>query len=636
MDEQQIQNQGIGIGGFFGRLARRLGIVDTRYESGPAVKNGRVRLLDAELRTIQLNDSIKNSTRDFIDNKISTTKYTVITFLFKFLFEQFSRYANLFFLFIGCVQQVPGLSPVNRLGTLLPLSIVILASAFKEVVEDSKRARADANVNASIVKTLFGSQFVDKKWKDVVVGDVVRVENGQFFPADLILLSSSEPDALCYIETSNLDGETNLKIRQGLPETAHFLDAETVSLMSGEIKCELPNNSLYTFEGNISFAGSKTVPLDPGQLLLRGAMLRNTRWIYGIVVFTGHETKLMKNATAAPIKSTKIERSVNNQIIFLFILLLLTSNFETEILMIQRSSVVVDFFWNILTFMILYNNLIPLSLIVTMDFVKYYIASLISSDLDMYYEPTDTPATARTSALVEELGQVDFIFSDKTGTLTCNVMEFKMCSIGGIAYAEVVPEDKRVQVDDRGKVSGYYDFKTLLRNAETHETAQVISDFCTLLSVCHTVIPERDENDPSTIIYQASSPDEGALVKGVQSLGYTFTTRRPKSVSVDHSGYTHEYEVLNICEFNSTRKRMSAVIRMPDGTIKLYTKGADTVIFERLAKNGNPYVDITMIHLEDYANEGLRTLCLAYRDVSESEYAEWSRIYDRAATGRKH
>ncbi|KAJ3117405.1 hypothetical protein HK100_000822, partial [Physocladia obscura] len=460
---------GIGIGGFFGRLARRLGIVDMRYEFGPTIKNGRVRLLDAELRIIQLNDSIKNSTRDFVDNKISTTK------------------------------QVPGLSPVNRLGTLLPLSIVILACAFKEVVEDSKRVRADATVNASIVKTLFGSQFVDKKWMDAVVGDVVRVENGQFFPADLILLSSFEPDALCYIETSNLDGETNLKIRQGLPETAHFLDAETVSLMSGEIKCELPNNSLYTFEGNISFAGSKMVPLDLGQLLLRGAMLRNTRWIYGIVVFTGHETKLMKNATY------------------------LTSNFETEILMIQRSSVVVDFLWNILTFMILYNNLIPLSLIVTMDFVKYYIASLISSDLDMYYEQTDTPATARTSALVEELGQVDFIFSDKTGTLTCNVMEFKMCSIGGIAYAEVVPEDKRVQVDDRGKVSGYYDFKTLLRNAETHETAQVISDFCILLSVCHTVIPERDENDPSAIIYQASSPDEGALVKGVQYLGYTFT-----------------------------------------------------------------------------------------------------------------
>ncbi|ORY37234.1 phospholipid-translocating P-type ATPase [Rhizoclosmatium globosum] len=631
---------------FFSRLAHRLGIIDRRYDTSPQSKGGRVRLAQEEQRTIALNDSVRNQVKDFSDNKISTTKYTVVTFLFKFLYEQFSKYANLFFLFIGCIQQIPGLSPVNRLGTLLPLSIVILASAAKEVAEDSKRAKQDAIVNATKVKTLHGSQFVDKKWKDVVVGDIVRVENGQFFPADLILLSSSEPDALCYIETSNLDGETNLKIRQGIPETAHLLDPDSVSLLSGEIKSELPNNSLYTYEGTITFDGGKTVPLDPGQLLLRGAMLRNTRWIYGIVVFTGHETKLMRNATAAPIKSTKVERSVNKQIIFLFITLMalsilcslgallrtLSSNFESDVLLIQRSFAVADFFWNILTFMILFNNLIPLSLIVTMEFVKYYIASLINADLDMYYEVNDTPATARTSSLVEELGQVDFIFSDKTGTLTCNIMEFKMCSIAGIAYAETVPEDKKAVVDDRGVLSGYHDFKTLLRNAEVHETAGVIADFCTLLSVCHTVIPERDESDPKNIIYQASSPDEGALVKGVQLLGYTFTTRRPKSVSVEHSGYTHEYEVLNICEFNSTRKRMSAVIRMPDGSIKLYIKGADTVIFERLAKRGNPYVDSTMIHLEDYANEGLRTLCLAYRDISESEYQEWSRIYDRAAT----
>ncbi|KAI8613701.1 hypothetical protein BC830DRAFT_1170031 [Chytriomyces sp. MP71] len=627
-------------------IQKRLGIIDTRYDSGPQTKGGRVRLQDAEQRTIVINDAVKNSVRDFCGNSISTTKYTVATFLFKFLYEQFSRYANLFFLFIGCVQQVPNLSPVNRFGTLVPLAIVIFASAVKELAEDSKRARADANVNASKVKTLNGSQFVDKKWKDVVVGDVVRVENGQFFPADLILLSSSEPDALCYIETSNLDGETNLKIRQGLPETAHLLDPEAVSILSGTIKSEHPNNSLYTYEGTLTFLGGKTVPLDPSQLLLRGAMLRNTRWVYGIVVFTGHETKLMKNATSPPIKSTKVERSVNRQIIFLFVVLMtlstlcamgsllrtLTSNFETDILKIQKSFVAVQFFLDILTFMILFNNLIPLSLIVTMELVKYYIASLINSDLDMYYEPSDTPATCRTSSLVEELGQVDFIFSDKTGTLTCNIMEFKMCTIAGIAYAEVVPDDKKAIVDAAGRVEGYFDFKTLLRNAETHESAHVIADFCTLLAVCHTVIPERDETDPNKILYQASSPDEAALVSGVQLLGYNFHTRRPKSVSVDHSGYTHEYEVLNINEFNSTRKRMSALIRMPDGTIKLYIKGADTVIMERLSKQGNLFVDATMVHLEDYANEGLRTLCLAYRDVSESEYAEWSRIYDRAAT----
>ncbi|KAJ3109737.1 hypothetical protein HDU96_007113 [Phlyctochytrium bullatum] len=596
-------------------------------------------------RIIYLNDPIKNEAAKFLHNRITTAKYNYFTFVPKFLLEQFSRYANLFFLFIGCIQQIPDLSPVNKLGTIIPLCIVLLASGIKEVLEDMKRHRQDAEVNSRLVKVLHGSGFIEKEWRDVVVGDIVRVENGQFFPADLILLSSSEPDALCYIETSNLDGETNLKIRQGLVETANFLTPEDVAKLEGVIKTELPNNSLYTFEATLRL-GSKELAVDPTQLLLRGAMLRNTRWVYAVAVFTGHESKLMKNSTATPIKSTKVERMVNTQIGFLFIILLslavicalgtlsrqLFSPFEVELLFYHRDEALQYLFWNILTFMILYNNLIPLSLIVTMEFVKFQIASLINSDIDMYHEATDTPATARTSSLVEELGQIDYIFSDKTGTLTCNIMEFRMCTIAGIPYADIVPEEKKIQKDENGKETGYYTFERLLQNAENHPTGPVIKEFLTLLSVCHTVIPETFEDQPGKIIYQASSPDEGALVKGAQMLGYVFTTRRPKSVSILQGGQEYEFEVLNICEFNSTRKRMSALIRGPDGKIKLYIKGADTVIFERLAKEGNPYLDITCVHLEEYANDGLRTLCIAYRDVSEEEYTEWNKIYEKAAT----
>ncbi|KAJ3190997.1 hypothetical protein HK101_008184 [Irineochytrium annulatum] len=600
-------------------------------------------------RVIHLNDPIKNLSQKFIHNRISTAKYNVLTFPFKFLFEQFSKYANLFFLFIGCIQapnalyqQIPGVSPVNRLGTLLPLSFVLIASAVKEILEDLKRYRQDAEVNARYVKTLSGHTFVPKRWKDVVVGDIVRVENGEFFPADLSLLSSSEPDALCYIETSNLDGETNLKIRQGLPETAEMLTPHDVALMGGQLKSELPNNSLYTFEGTLRLNG-KELPLDPSQLLLRGAQLRNTRWIYAVVVFTGHETKLMKNSTATPIKSTKVERLVNTQIVFLFTLLLamslicaigalvrtVNSPFETHILLMDRFSAAGNLFKDFLTFMILYNNLIPLSLIVTMEVVKFLLGSLINADIDMYHEFSDTPAAARTSSLVEELGQIDYIFSDKTGTLTCNVMEFRMCTIGGIGYADVVPEDRRPMIDAEGNETGYYDFNRLLSNARNHSTGDDIKEFLTLLAVCHTVIPEASEEEPGKIVYQASSPDEGALVKGAQSLGWT---RRPKSVTIAHDGVEEEFEVLNICEFNSTRKRMSALVRCPNGQIKLYVKGADTVILERLSTEPNPYTEPTCVLLEDYATQGLRTLCLAVRDVSEAEYREWALIYEKAAT----
>ncbi|KAJ1563558.1 hypothetical protein HK405_001628, partial [Cladochytrium tenue] len=157
-------------------------------------------------RVIYVNDPIKNQAQSFLHNSISTGKYNPFTFLFKFAYEQFSKYANLFFLFIGLIMQVPDLSPVNRFGTIVPLSIVLAATAVKEIIEDVKRHRQDAEVNARFVKTLRGSDFVPKRWREVEVGDIVRIENSDFFPADLILLSSSEPDALAYIETSNLDG----------------------------------------------------------------------------------------------------------------------------------------------------------------------------------------------------------------------------------------------------------------------------------------------------------------------------------------------------------------------------------------------------------------------------------------------
>jgi phospholipid-transporting ATPase len=178
---------------------------------------------------------------------------------------------------------------------------------------------------------LSGDKFVEKKWTDIVVGDMVRIENSTYFPADLVILSSSEPDGMCYIETSNLDGETNLKIKQGLSETNTILTpadlaklSGILSLKLGVVKTEMPNNSLYTFEGTMRLRG-KEIPLNPDQILLRGAMLRNTRWVYGLVIFTGHESKLMKNATATPAKRTQLDVQVNQHIIYLFIVLVSSS-----------------------------------------------------------------------------------------------------------------------------------------------------------------------------------------------------------------------------------------------------------------------------------------------------------------------
>ncbi|EGW31824.1 membrane-spanning Ca-ATPase [Spathaspora passalidarum NRRL Y-27907] len=597
-----------------------------------------------------------NAPYGYYGNYISTTKYNFATFLPKFLFEQFSKYANLFFLFTSIIQQVPHVSPTNRFTTIGTLIVVLLVSAIKEIMEDIKRANADKQLNNTKVQVLDAESgsFVWKKWIKVQVGDVVKVNNEEPFPADLLLLSSSEPEGLCYIETANLDGETNLKIKQAKTETAYLVNPRDLlsDLHDAEIVSEQPNSSLYTYEGNLrNFRNGsvRDIPFTPEQLLLRGATLRNTQWIHGVVIFTGHETKLMRNATATPIKRTDVERIINLQIIALFCVLITLSlistignviktrvdNSSLGYLYMEGTSTAKLFFQDILTFWILYSNLVPISLFVTVELIKYYQAFMIGSDLDMYYEETDTPTGVRTSSLVEELGQINYIFSDKTGTLTRNVMEFKAVSIGGKCYIEEIPEDGYPQIVEGGIEIGFHTFNELhqdLKNTNTQQSA-IINEFLTLLSTCHTVIPEITESDK--IKYQAASPDEGALVQGAADLGYKFIIRKPRYVTIENTLTTmqSEYELLNICEFNSTRKRMSAIFRCPDGVIRLFCKGADTVILERLSEDEpQPFVNSTIRHLEDFAAEGLRTLCIASRIISEEEYESWSATYYEAST----
>ncbi|PSN73912.1 phospholipid-transporting ATPase-like protein [Corynespora cassiicola Philippines] len=597
-------------------------------------------------RIIHLNNPPANAQNKYVDNHISTTKYNIVTFLPKFLYEQFSKYANLFFLFTAILQQIPGISPTKRYTTIVPLGIVLLVSAIKEYIEDFRRKQSDSTLNNSKALALKGSTFVETRWINVAVGDIVRVESEQPFPADLVLLASSEPEGLCYIETANLDGETNLKIKQAIPETADLVSPAELGRLGGKIRSEQPNSSLYTYEATLTIAaggGEKELPLAPDQLLLRGATLRNTPWIHGVVVFTGHETKLMRNATATPIKTTAVERMVNRQILMLVAILIALSIVSSvgDIIIRTTAGTKLDylyydgfngakqFFSDLLTYWVLYSNLVPISLFVTIEIVKYYTGSLIDSDLDIYYEPTDTPANCRTSSLVEELGQIEYIFSDKTGTLTQNMMEFRQSSIAGIQYADEVPEDRRATFED-GVAVGIHDFEALEKNRKSHPDREIIRHFLTLLSTCHTVIPERG-GEKAEIKYQAASPDEGALVEGAVQLGFKFIARKPRSVTIFVDGREQEYELLAVCEFNSTRKRMSTIFRTPEGKIVCYCKGADTVILERLAKE-NPYVEVTLTHLEEYAAEGLRTLCLAMREIPEQEFREWYKIFNTAQT----
>lgn len=640
-----------------------------RMSSSRTVRLGGVQPQAPGHRTIYCNDREANQIVKFKGNSISTTKYNVFTFLPKGLFEQFRRVANLYFLMISILSTTP-ISPVHPVTNVVPLSLVLFVSLVKEAFEDWKRYQNDNSINNSLIEVLQDQNWERVQWKKLQVGDIVRVKQDGFFPADLLFLASTNPDGVCYIETANLDGETNLKIRKALERTWDYLSPDKASEFKGEVQCEQPNNSLYTFTGNLIIQ-KQTLPLSPNQLLLRGCSLRNTEYIVGAVMFTGQESKVMMNSMNVPSKRSTLERKLDKLILALFCTLFsmcligaigsgvfidrkyyylgLSESVENQFNPDNRFLVATLTMFTLIT---LYSPIIPISLYVSIEMIKFIQSTqFINKDLRMYHIETNTPALARTSNLNEELGQVEYIFSDKTGTLTRNLMEFFKCSIGGEVYGTGMTEIEiggaqrsGIKIDEARKSAntihdkGFnFDDVRLMQGAWRNEPdPDSCKEFFRCLAICHTVLPEGEES-PDKIKYQAASPDEAALVTAAKNFGFFFFRRTPTMIHVREShvekmGKIQDvtYEILNVIEFNSTRKRQSVVCRYPDGRLVLYCKGADTVIYERLADGHDDLKKTSREQLEQFGSSGLRTLCLAYRDLSPTMYENWNEKFIQA------
>ncbi|KAJ7324730.1 hypothetical protein JRQ81_017750 [Phrynocephalus forsythii] len=576
----------------------------------------------------------------FAENRIISSKYTVWNFVPKNLFEQFRRIANFYFLIIFLVQLMID-TPTSPITSGLPLFFVITVTAIKQGYEDWLRHKADNEVNGAPVYVVRSGGLVKTRSKNIRVGDIVRVAKDETFPVDLVLLSSDRPDGSCYVTTASLDGETNLKTHVAVPETAVLQSVAKLDKLVAVIECQQPEADLYRFVGRITISQQIediVRPLGPESLLLRGARLKNTKEIFGVAVYTGMETKMALNYKSKSQKRSAVEKSMNSFLIIYLIILLFQAILSTILKYAwqseekwnepwynqltdheRNSSKILSFISDFLAFLVLYNFIIPISLYVTVEMQKFLGSFFIGWDLDLYHEETNEKAQVNTSDLNEELGQVEYVFTDKTGTLTENVMQFRECSINGIKYQEI-----NGKLAPEGLIE---DASDGLHPRLTQEEELFLKAVC----LCHTVQINNDQTDgiannpwcgngvSSQLEYYASSPDEKALVEAARRVGVVFTGASTESMELKSCGKPERYKLLHVLEFDANRRRMSVIVESPSGDKLLFTKGAESVILPR-SKGGE--IEKTRIHVDEFALKGLRTLCVAYRKFTPKEYQE--------------
>ncbi|KAK4236072.1 hypothetical protein C8A03DRAFT_36055 [Achaetomium macrosporum] len=621
----------------------------------------------------------------YVSNSIRTSRYTIYDFFPKQLIFQFTRLANFYFLCVGIPQTIPGISTTGNFTTILPLLFFVLLTIAKEGYDDWKRHRLDKIENAKPVTVLkcaernggrrgWKSRFLAAspeelgirglgetghalsvdlqwrtvKWEDLEVGNVIKLIRDEDVPADIVLLHADSEEGIAYVETMALDGETNLKSKQ-VPVSLKGCDSiEGICNCGAEFVVEDPNPDLYRFDGRVTVNG-ETLPLTLKEVVYRGCTIRNTASVIGLVINTGEETKIRRNANRHPsAKKPALERMANTIVIVLVIYLIaLVAGLSGGYTIWQRTyeraawyltDISVPYSHIIMGYAIQFNNVIPLAMYVSLEIVKICQMLLLNSDIDMYDERSDTPARCNTNTILENLGQVGYLFSDKTGTLTENVMRFRKMSVAGTAWLHEM--DLQVGESENAEAAKRSDLGSLIQGAEhgiaspdgavsptsttmatrpingrrssSHwrstgradhvqpelPTADLMEyirlrpdsafsrhavQYILAMALCHTCLPELKDGK---LDFQAASPDELALVRAAQDLGFLVIQRSTQAVTLRISSpgeYSERtYRILDVIEFSSKRKRMSIIVRCPDGRIWLLTKGADSVIIPRL------------------------------------------------------
>ena len=655
-------------------------------------------------------NNIKKNSEELLypNNKISTTKYNIITFLPKALLYQFARLANIYFVAMAIIQCIPIISPLGSSTAIFPIVFVLAVSLIREGVEDYQRGKLDKEQNSDIIKAFRNNSWVTIKSGELQLGEIIQVRKDGTFPADLLLMDSNLHDGICYIETGSLDGEKTLKIKYSpsftkkkfskkrekykinLEDLNDNFDAEVkanseifmlnkekkeinnVKLnpknektentkskatninsnssiqmhqqqqselqilenfnksknknyeinvinedyssktsnydinsevidsfnMDGIIQCDMPNPSLYMLNGkaNMHLNGKNNeFPLDGKNLLLKGAKLRNTEWIVGIILYTGHNCKIMKNARDPILKMSSVEKLLNKLLIGIFICQAILATIssvlhyvyfnKSKAIIIQSKTIseeeqnnsyieylpfnlVIDSVLSFFTYLLLLNTMIPVSLVVTLELIKIIQGVFISMDAKSYSFIRKKFIKINSVSLNEELGLVDYIFSDKTGTLTCNQMNLKFCVIGEQCYefirrglkSEEMLINKKLREKENiipfqnydmikaSSVPGekgestlplikYQNYKIKANNKQSicldlDTSDKLIEEYWKALALCHDCNIQNGE-------YIGMSPDNIELVKSARLQGFKFDE------SISASNFTISYNIVN-------------------------------------------------------------------------------------------